>query len=135
MKTIELNFGGYWIDKENLPNYQGVYLVYRGVYNEKTDKVSIKELLYIGQAENICERHSTHEKQTQFEESLKTGEILCYAATKVSSSDLSRVEGGLIYKCQPPLNDKCTQSFNHAGTLFKVSGRCWGIPTEFTIDE
>lgn len=64
MKDYILNFEGYWRDcnKGGLPTYKGVYLVYRCNYNVQNDTVNLIEIIYIGQAENIHDRHIRHEK-------------------------------------------------------------------------
>ncbi len=137
-KEYDLNFEGYWRNKEVLPEYSGIYFVYRAVPHEdpntKKVTVTLKELIYIGQAENILERHKSHEKQTEFEQELKPGEELCYSTTEVTKNDLNRVENGLIYKRKPRLNDKGTQSFDHPRTTFILNGVFKDFsPNRFTL--
>lgn len=123
-KQINLVFKGYYISKDALPHYGGVYFVYRGIHNKITDKVELSELMYIGEAEDIYERHQTHERQNDFENRLQKGEIIIYSCAPVSNEDRKRAECGLIYKQQPPLNDKCTCSFDYPQTEFFLSGAC-----------
>ena len=55
MKTIELNFEGCWISKDVLPDYKGIYCVYRATPNKNPDgstTVTLHELIYIGKAED-----------------------------------------------------------------------------------
>ena len=62
MKEIQLNFEGYWREsnKGGLPSYSGVYLVYRCVYNDKTNRVTLIDIIYIGKSDNVHDRHIKH---------------------------------------------------------------------------
>ena len=55
MKKYNVLFNGYRrdVNKAGLPTYSGIYFVYRCTFNEEKQTVSLKELLYIGQAKNI----------------------------------------------------------------------------------
>ncbi len=124
MKTIELNFEGYKISRENLPDYHGIYFVYRvsDVYDNPRGGLfgTIQELLYVGKADKqtIFERHQKHEKQAKFDNALLEGEVLWYLTAEVALADINRVENGLIFKRQPRLNDVLTESFKYPDTHF-----------------
>ena len=139
MKTIELNFEGYWISKEVLPEYSGVYCVYRAV--PKLDSngkrtVSLKELIYIGKAEDetIRERHQNHERQKDFEKELREGEVLRYATAEVTT-DIDRIENGLVFKHQPRLNSDLRDHFNHPDTHFIIIGDADCLTKDFSVEE
>ena len=123
MNTITLNIDGYWIDKEYLPKYHGIYFVYRAsnVMKDARGNVSatLEELLYIGKADDqtIFERHQAHEKQAEFDNALLEGEVLWYATAEVND-EINRVENGLIFKRQPRLNGVLTESFKYPDTHF-----------------
>ena len=123
MNTITLNIDGYWIDKEYLPKYHGIYFVYRASNPHKNEKGewvgTIEEILYIGKADDqtIFERHQAHEKQAEFDNALLEGEVLWYATAEVND-EINRVENGLIFKRQPRLNDVLTESFKYPDTHF-----------------
>ena len=138
MKTIELDFEGYWKSKDVLPDYKGIYCVYRATPHKHSDgktTVSLNELIYIGKAEDetIKERHSKHERQDDFEKQLKEGEELRYSTVKVAKEDIDRVENGLIYQRKPRLNGELKESFNHSDTHFILKGTIRDIETDFTI--
>lgn len=138
MKTIELDFEEYWINKDVLPDYKGIYFVYRATPHEHADGktiVSLNELIYIGKAETetIKERHSKHEKQDDFEKQLKAGEELRYSTAKVAKEDIDRVENGLIFKRKPRLNNDLTASFKHEDTNFVLKGDVTDIATNFFL--
>lgn len=138
MKTIKLNFEGYWTRKEVLPEYSGVYCVYRAVPQKQLDgstKVTLEELIYIGKAEDetIRERHQNHERQKDFEEELREGEVLRYSTVEVTKEDIDRVENGLIFKHKPRLNSDLTDSFNHADTQFVLTGKIAKLSSNFEV--
>ena len=140
MKTIELDFEGYWISKDVLPDYKGIYCVYRATphkHSDGTTTVSLNELIYIGKAEDetIKERHDNHEKQPLFDATLCEGEELRYSTVKVSLEDIDRVENGLIFKRKPRLNDDLKDYFHHPDTHFVLTGKIKDITTDFTIEK
>lgn len=45
----------------------------------KKNSVSLIEIIYIGQADNICDRHKNHEKNDLFKSQLLVGEELCFS--------------------------------------------------------
>lgn len=124
MKTYYLNFNGFWLQSNlnTLPNQSGIYAIYRCVYNVRTNRVDIKALLYIGQAQDVNDRISKHEKTPEFQKELQYGEQICLAFAPLSLSDLDRVENALICTQKPPLNKVLTDSFNHPSTTVEVSG-------------
>lgn len=139
MKTIELNFEGYWISKEALPEYSGVYCVYRAVPQKQLDgstKVTLKELIYIGKAEDetIRERHLNHERQEDFEKELREGEVLCYATVEVTT-DIDRIENGLVFKHKPCLNSELRDHFNHPDTHFTITGDAVCLTKDFSVEK
>ena len=125
MKDFYLKFEGYWGDrnKGGLPNYSGIYIVYRSVYNAQTDKVSLIEIIYIGKADNIHDRHLDHEKYEVFLSQLQYGEELCYSCAPLDK-DVEVVENALIFAQKPVLNEKGKTEFNYDRTHVKMDGAC-----------
>lgn len=137
MKQYNINFNGYRRDdkKQTLPHYSGIYMVYRCVYHKESDRVTLKEIIYIGQAEDLNERINNHEKSKKFQEKCKDGEELCYAYANVSLDDLDIVENALIFAQKPPLNSELVDSFNHESAGFWIEGKCALLKyTDFTIE-
>ena len=126
VKAYSLNFNGYWreINKSGIPSKSGIYLVYRCVYNENSNTVGLKEIIYIGQAENVHDRIANHDRLNDFNAQLQRNEELCYAVAVVPSSDLDVVENALIFAQKPILNDSLKDSFNYGAVTVKVDGRC-----------
>lgn len=125
MKKYELKFNGFWLQSNlnTLPNQSGIYAVYRCVHRVLANEVDIKELLYIGQAQDVNDRISRHEKHPEFQKKLQYGEQICLAFAPLSLTDLDRVENALICTQKPPLNKDLRDSFNHPSTTVEVSGR------------
>lgn len=126
IKSYSLIFEGYWreVNKKGIPSKTGVYLVYRCVYDTKSNTVGLKDIIYIGQADNLHDRIANHDKLDAFTAQLQQGEELCYSVASVDSADLDVVENALIFAQKPVLNDNLKTSFNHGAVTLKLDGRC-----------
>lgn len=136
MKQYNINFKGYRRDcnKASLPHYSGVYMVYRCIYDSTSDKVTLNEIIYIGQAEDLNERLNNHDKYSMFQNTCESGEEICYAYANVSMDDLDIVENALIFAQKPRLNSDLVDSYNHESAAFLVEGKCKLLEyTDFTI--
>ena len=134
--TYQLNFQGYWrhVNRGGLPAISGVYVVYRCRYNQTTDKVSLIEIIYIGQAENIKERLQEHDKFQSFQNELGNGEELCYTCAQVEVNALDLVENALIVAQKPRLNVQQVNTYNHQPAHIKIDGCCACMRyTDFSI--
>lgn len=125
MEEFSLNFEGYWRDcnKNGLPNYSGVYLVYRCKYIIQTNTVSLIDIIYIGQAENIHDRHLNHEKYEDFKNMLQEGEELCFSCVSVNKG-LDLVENALIFSQKPVLNEQGKYNYNFTEAHIETTGAC-----------
>lgn len=136
MKRYNINFKGYRRDcnKATLPHDSGIYMVYRCIYDSFTDKVTLKEIIYIGQAEDLCDRLNNHDKRPLFLKACERGEEICYAYANVSMDDLNIVENALVFAQKPRLNFDLVDSFNYDSAAFLVEGKCALLDyTDFTI--
>lgn len=126
IKSYSLVFNGYWreVNKNGVPSKTGIYLVYRCVYDAKSNTVGLKNIIYIGQAVNAHDRIANHERLNDFKNQLQQGEELCYSFAEVSSSDLDIVENALIFAQKPILNEQLKDTFNYGAVTVKVDGRC-----------
>lgn len=134
MKTFNLLFDGSWSDsiRDELPEYSGIYLVYRG--NLDRGSFLCREIIYIGQAENIRARHTKHEKRDAFLAELRPSEVLFYSCAPVAKTDLDRVENALVFEMHPKLNDKLTESFPYETTKVVSEGQCSLLNKLFTVE-
>lgn len=135
MKDYILNFDGYWreCNKNGLPTYPGIYLVYRSRYNPQNDTVSLVEIIYIGKTDNIHDRLIKHEKYDLFVSQLREHEELCYSCAEVVE-DIDLVENALIFAQKPVLNDQGKDSYNYSRAHFILDGSCTRMKyTNFNI--
>lgn len=135
MKTIPLNFKGYWLEtqKTSVPEASGVYCVYAGTYRAEIDRVSLRELIYVGESSDVRDRLANHERVKDWERRLRTGETLCYAVTTVNASDRERAEAAVIYRHKPPCNVEYINRFPFENTHIETSDRNRFLEAAFTV--
>lgn len=127
-KKYYVYFNGYRLEEkaEGLPDYSGIYMAYRCTYNKDIDKVSLKEIVYIGQTWNLAESILGHKDKKDLHNVCESGETICYAYAFVSLRDIDIVENALVYAQKPRLNTNSglKNSFNYRPTTFEVEGTC-----------
>ena len=98
MKTISLEFDGYWreVNKGGIPAESGIYGVYACTYNKEQNTVSLRELVYVGESSDVNSRISNHERLSDWKKRLRVGETLCYSFAKVEGNDRLRAEAAVI---------------------------------------
>ena len=136
MKTYNIQFEGYWLErnKMDVPARSGVYMVYRGKYNQEKNMVDLYEIIYIGQSVNMRERIVNHDHIKAFEATLSHGEVLCYSCAAVDEKDLDIVENALIIAQKPRLNETKQSNLDYSDKRFLVGGRCSLLKyNDFTI--
>ena len=139
VKEYNLEFKGYYreVNKTSLPEQAGVYCVYTCKYNPTEKSVENLFLIYIGESENINERHKdeNHEHYKDFKSYLESGETLCYSYALVpNDEDRKRCEAALIYEMQPPINEQSTETFNYPKTHITTSGRNSKLVKDFIVE-
>ena len=124
VKTFEQEFKGYFLEDDigSINTNSGVYGVYRCTYSKDKDTVSVKQLIYIGKADNLNERLNGHEKKEDWKGYLQKGEKLCYCYTLISKDDNERVEAALINSNQPPENVEYKNHFPFDKTTVTCEG-------------
>ena len=124
-KTFNQEFDGYWraVNASDIPSESGVYGVYRCTYNKKDKTVSLKELLYIGKADDLNDRINNHERWDDWHKKLKSGEQICFCCTLVEETYNERVEAALINSNQPPMNVEYKNAFPFDKTTVNCSGK------------
>lgn len=136
MKKYNVNFRGYWLDenRESVPKTSGIYLVYRCNFNAIINKVSLIEIIYIGQAIDLHERIKNHDKRNLFLSVCKNQEKICYSIAEIEPQDLNTIENALIFAQQPELNEQYKDNFNYEESAFNLDGACTLMKhTNFTI--
>lgn len=132
MDVIKLEFSGYFISKDQLPQISGIYTVYRGIYNKLADTVSLKEMLYIGESADIWGRVTSHNKEDAWKRRLKDGEILIFSYAPITIGR-ERAEAALIFKHKPPLNTLCVDNFAFKSLKVDVSGKAKFLLSSFSV--
>lgn len=135
-KAYSLTFGGYWLADavSGLPASSGIYCVYACSHNPFLERVSLRRLLYIGEAANVRDRVSMHERRHDWRNRLMTGEKLCFSAATISpQADRGRAEAAMIFKHQPPCNVLCKDNFAFDMTTISTSGHNALLQVYFTI--
>lgn len=127
-----LNFNGYWDEgiAKGIPSKSGVYCVYACKSNQT---VSIRKLLYIGEAEDVNGRIAKHEKWPDWRKHLNKEEQVCFNFAPVESSECERVECAMIFHHKPPENTDCKDAFAYDETTISTSGRNSLLTEEFTV--
>lgn len=136
IEEIKLHFQGSLSDEDRnrMPDYCGVYLVYRGIWSEKDKLFYCHEILYIGQANNINQRHISHERRGDFLSSCRAGEIVFYSYAKVPASHLNRVESALLYHTKPVLNDYGIDSYPYDPIHILSDGACALLDADIVVE-
>ena len=134
-QTYVIEFNGYWREpnKKGIPAQSGVYCVYTCVHNTLANIISLQKLIYIGEADNVHERISDHEKQEDWESHLRSGEQLCYSFVPVPADSRERCEAALIFKHKPPENTEYVDAFPFDQTTLNLSGKTGMLHTSFTV--
>ena len=129
----DLNFTGYFVDVEALPTGPGVYCVYRSLYNTEDKTVSLKELLYVGQKENVHDLFMERDKMEEWGRRIRPTERLCYSVASLDIRSLKPCEAALIYLAKPLLNDVGKDSYGYKDAYLSVSGAAKLLPTDVVV--
>ena len=135
MKTISLEFKGYWLEvnKGDIPAESGIYGVYACTYNKEQRTVSLRELVYIGESFDVKSRISSHERLSDWKKRLRAGETLCYSFAKVERSNRLCAEAAVIFHHKPPCNIEYTYSFPFTDTSITATGKHAKIDDFFIV--
>lgn len=112
-QTFNVTFDGYWREKNKLgiPAKSGVYCVYECTYQPESGKVTLLNLLYIGESANVQGRIQNHEKLPDWKKHVRPGNELCYSFGGVADAHRVRVEAAFINKHKPPVNTEYVDHF------------------------
>lgn len=135
-RSYDLNFDGYWRPPNisGLPDSSGIYCVYACTHNVQRKTVSIRKLLYVGEAANVSERVPGHERWQDWELELQHGEELCFSVALISpESDRQRTEAAMIHHHKPPCNVEYAVSFPYDQTTISTSGKNAKLDGKFTV--
>ena len=135
-KSYSLDYNGYWRAPKisGLPAKSGIYSVYACVHNVTAQTVTIRRLLYIGEAQNIRDRVNTHERWHDWVRELKADEELCFNAALINpAADRERAEAAMIHHHKPPCNVAYVNAFPFDTTTVSTSGENEMLDRYFTV--
>ncbi len=136
VKSYALSFDGYWREPNvsGIPAKSGVYGIYACTFDANQKTVSLRRLLYIGEAADMCGRVTNHNRWNDWKRKLNQGEVICVNAALISpDADRQRAEAAMIFKHKPPCNTECVDAFPFDTTLITTSGRNALMETSFTV--
>lgn len=137
-KHYKLNFQGYWLgaDATSIPNRSGIYCVYCCAYDSRSDKVSIRNLIYIGESKGVRDRVTDdHEKTAEWLDELEEGEELCFSFASISpAGDRRRAEAAMIYWHKPAVNVEHKYIFDFDRTRVTSSGENSNLSPNFEVE-
>lgn len=133
-QSFNQQINGYFIDQNSssLPESSGIYFVYECTYNLITNSVDIKQLIYIGESEDINNRINNHEKKEEWLQHVNKGNTLCFSYTLITK-ERERVEAAYIFKHQPPVNIDHKKHYNYEATQIISSGQISLINPNFIV--
>lgn len=134
-ESYSSDFDGYWREENiaGIPKASGVYCVYACTHNPERNTVSIRLLIYVGEAEDVNDRIVKHEKWDDWRSHLQRGEQVCFNLAPLQSPDRERVEAALIFHHKPPENSEYKDSLPFDETTVSTSGKNKLLDSEFTV--
>lgn len=136
MSVFKLNFDGYWRDENSssIPKINGVYAVYRCTHNVSAGTVTLNELIYMGESEDVGNRIAFHERRPDWKRRLQYGEQICFAVAGANGRERLQIEAALIFKHKPPLNAEYRDAFPFPQTRVISAGQTGSLVTDFTVN-
>lgn len=134
-QLFTIRMKGYWMEsgKDNLPAESGIYCVYNCKYNAVTDKVSLNNIIYIGESDDIKSRVANHDKYSAWQRHIKSGEVICYSYGLIGADNRVRCEAAMIFRHNPPENTEYTKAFPFDETSISLSGKTDLLYTDFSV--
>jgi len=134
-QEYQISFDGYWreVNKRGLPPKSGVFCVYACIYQQATNMVMLRRLLYIGAAEDVNLCVANHEHLSELERMLLPEEELCYSFGAVGFEDRLRCEAAMIYHHRPLGNRDRVDLFSYPPTTIRLAGRAQFLDPYFTV--
>lgn len=139
MADYSLNLIGYFVqDKmEGIPSSSGIYVIYRGLLDEERNIAVLKELLFIGETDNLHHSMNSRDNHTKFSESLQDGEKLffCYATIEADSQVRKDIATVLVSHSLPTLNDLDTEVIDLHEMVINIEGDSHAfLPSAIKVD-
>lgn len=130
-----VHIDGYWSEsrKAGIPDHAGIFFVYTGSFITSSEGVSLRSLIYIGEADNLYERIRQHEKRVDWQSFLNDGEELWFSVAKIPPVDCTRVKAAFVYQHRPPANTQFVNEFPFIRTTIHANGMIVLLQPDFTL--
>ena len=105
-EMIRVEFDGYWLERyqAEIPQRAGIYCVYACESVAKDKIVVLRELLYIGESDDVREAIAGAEDAAVWKERLHEGEELCYSVASVEREVRGIAWEAMVSHHRPPCN-------------------------------
>lgn len=125
--NYNLDIFGYYRDlsRTKFTHSAGIYFVYRGRFIPHLKTVTLMELLYVGETDDLYVCNNEHVKRQEFLSKLQDWEELFYSyaiTDDLSMKHRKILEAALIYELRPSLNGKDEKSFQYEKTTIEIRG-------------
>lgn len=136
-KSFTLNFDGYWREERisDLPDYSGIYCVYKCRHNSSESTVAIRRLLYIGEADNVRKWIHNHPMWLMWHQFLKQDEQICISCAEIDPRFRKRVLAACVRKHEPPANSEYRHDFPFDMTRVIIKGKSAFLDSAFVVSK
>ena len=133
--TINITFDGYWLEDNlnQIPVLSGIYCIYECTYVQKTNSVTLHQLIYIGESENVRNRIASHKKWGEWKYHIKAGNRLCFSHGYANPLIRERAEAAMIFQHKPELNEDFKNWFPFDTTTIELDGKISFLEERFTV--
>lgn len=120
-------------NKAGISSCPGIYVVYRCDYDPFVDMIDVKEVIYIGETDDIYKRHNSsgpHEHYEDFKRYAGGKEHICYGEIllpDLSEDDRKIIEAAMIHIEKPEINTDYKDHYTKPASYVRMTGGpdCW----------
>ena len=129
-----LSIIGYYRDeyRTEFPSLAGLFFVYRGVYNNELNRCTLKQLLFVGQSDDLKQACNDPQLRSNILGKLQEGEMIFYTlayTNEYSGDDRMQICDSLIYELRPILNDVISEYKYQPTSIIVEGNRHAFVPT------
>ncbi len=133
-ESFQITIEGCWKEdnqNDQLPEYSGVFFVFEA--KPTADRIVPLRLIYVGEAENVCDGILVFVRKFEQLKYLRHGNILCYHTAAVERNVRERVQAAFVYTHKPPANDRYKYRFPFAPTHILSKGKTGFLKEDFRV--
>ena len=125
-KEYTLNIQGYYLDvsRSQFPALPAIFFVYKGTFNAENRTCVLKQLLYVGDADDLLQCAATLDSRINLSSTLDSDEAIFYTFSLDYSDPVirKRIVDALVYELRPSLIKFNPNAPKPAQTTIIVSG-------------